>query len=436
MGLNLPETADEVAQRAKVDTQRELEGSNPFLKNHWLGAWITGIANRVFDFYIQLDQAVKLNFPDTSTGEHQAQWASVYGVPKTPATQSTGNIVAIGTATTVIASGSGYQSSDGLQYLTTAVATITAQSLSVSSITRVGTLATVTTAVDHNIASNVGVTISGAVETQYNGLKVITVTGLDTFTFTVTGSPSTPATGTILAGFTAASVPIQSVDLGDDTNQNLDAILTLTSPIAGVNNDASVDFGEVGGGVDEETDADNKIRLLDRIQNPVAHFNVADIENQAKLIAGVTRVFVQEVTPAIGQVTVFFMRDNDVDPIPSASEVTTVKNKILEKKPANTASVDVIVSAPTAVPTAFTFTNITPDTATMRTAITASLEQFFDEETTVGVNVDEDKYRAAIANTIDTQTGDELLSFVLSTPTGDITITTGEIGTLGTVSYP
>ncbi len=436
MSLDLPETADEVVQRAKVDVQRELTGSNPFLPQHWLGAIITGIANRIFDFFVQLDNAVDLSFPDTTSGEHLAQWSSIFGTPKTPATQATGNVVATGTATTVIASATNYQSSDGLVYTTTAVATITAQSLSVTSITRVGTLATVTTAVDHNIASNVVVTISGAVETQYNGAKTITVTGLNTFTFTVTGSPSTPATGTILAGFTAASVPVQSVDLGDDTNQDLDAVLTLSSPIAGVDNNASVDFAEIGGGVDEETDADNKIRLLDRIQNPVAHFNVSDIENQAKLIAGVTRVFVEEVTPAIGQVTIFFMRDNDVDPIPSASEVTTVKNKILEIKPANTADVDVIVSAPVAVPTAFTFTNITPDTSTMRTAVTDSLGQFFDEETTVGVNVDQDKYRAAISNTVDIQTGDEITSFVLSTPTGDVTIAAGEIGTLGTVTFP
>jgi len=116
MPLDLPETADEVVQRAKVDTQRELGGSNPFLKNHWLGSWITGIANRVFDFYVQLKQAITLSFPDTTSGEHQAQWASVYGVPKTTSTQSTGNVAAIGTATTVIPISSGYQSSDGQTY--------------------------------------------------------------------------------------------------------------------------------------------------------------------------------------------------------------------------------------------------------------------------------------------------------------------------------
>lgn len=438
MSLDLPNNADEVVQRSKTDVQRDLPGSDPFLDNSWLGALVTACANRIFDLYIQLQQAINLNFPDTTTGEFLDRWASIYGVPRTAATQSSGNIVATGMETTPIPISTSYQSSNGLSYTTTAAATITAQSLSVNSIIRSGSIATVTTAVDHNIASNVTVTISGADQSEYNGVQEITVTGADEFQFIVSGTPVTPATGTILAAFTAASVPVQSVDFEttDKTvNQPLDAVLTLGSPIVGVDNAASVDFGTLGGGVAQESDTDLRNRLLSRIQNPVAHFSVADIENQARLIAGVTRVFVQPITPAIGQVTIYFMRDNDADPIPDASEVTTVKDKILEINPANTAEVDVIVNAPTPVSTAFTFTAISPDTTTMQAAITASLEQFFDESTVVGENVDEDKYRSAIISTIDTETGDQLSTFTLSTPSGDISINVGEIATLGVVTF-
>jgi uncharacterized phage protein gp47/JayE len=150
----------------------------------------------------------------------------------------------------------------------------------------------------------------------------------------------------------------------------------------------------------------------------------------------VTRVFVQEVTPAIGQVTIYFMRDGDDNPIPSGSEVTTVKNAILELKPANTVDSDVIVLAPVGVAVDFTFTALTPDTSTMRSAISANLRQFFDERTSVGVNVDEDAYRSAIFNTVDTVTGDVVSTFTLSTPVGDVAIATGEIGILGNVVYP
>ena len=303
---------------------------------------------------------------------------------------------------------------------------------------RSGSVVTVTTTVDHEIASNVAVTISGADQTEYNGAQQITVTAANEFTYTVIGTPVTPATGTILADFTAASVPVQSVDFEtteQTVNQSLDAVLTLGSPIAGVDNDASVDFAVLGGGVAQESDTDLRNRLLSRIQNPVAHFSVSDIENQAKLIAGVTRVFVQSITPSVGQVSIYFMRDNDADPIPDASEVLTVKDKILEIKPANTADGDVIVNAPVAVGVVFDFTSITPDTTTMQNAITASLQQFFEEVPEVGIDVDEDQYRSAIISTIDTDTGDQLQTFTLITPIGDIPVDEGEIATLASVSF-
>jgi hypothetical protein len=71
--------------------------------------------------------------------------------------------------------------------------------LSVSSLTRSGSTATAQTSADHGLDSGDYVEIAGAVETDYNGYVAITVTGLDTFTYQVAGTPSTPATGTITA---------------------------------------------------------------------------------------------------------------------------------------------------------------------------------------------------------------------------------------------
>jgi len=71
--------------------------------------------------------------------------------------------------------------------------------IAVTSITRTSTTATVTTATDHGFVTDQMVEIDGAVETAYNGDFQITVTGTDEFTYSVAGSPSTPATGTITA---------------------------------------------------------------------------------------------------------------------------------------------------------------------------------------------------------------------------------------------
>ncbi len=438
MALNIPDNATVVEQRAKTDVQRELATSAPFLKNSWLGAIITGYANRIYDFYLQLFEVQKQSFPDTATLTQLERWAAIWSITRLAATVATGNVVATGVDTTTVPISTVYKTSDGLTYTSTAAVVITATSLSVTSITRSGTTATVTTAVNHNLANNVAVTISGAVETDYNvaGAAII-VTGLDTFTYQVANAPTTPATGTILAGFTSIPVPLTSDDFGATQNQDTGTILTLQSPITDVDNDAGVDYGALGGGTDQEIDMALRVRLLDRIQNPIAHFSESEITAIAKTINGVTRVFVQAITPAVGQVTIYFMRDNDIDPIPSASEVTTVKDVILTITPANTDPSDVIVAAPTAVPVDFTFSSLAPNTTTMQTAITASLGQFFDEQTEVGVNITEDAYRSIIFNTVDTVTGDLVTSFTLSLPpAGPVIIASGEIGTLGNVVYP
>lgn len=515
MSIEIPESAAEVENRAKTDVQRELPESNPFLKNSWLSALITSFANRIFDFYLQLTAAIRENFPDTATGTFLERWAAIFGKQRLAATQATGNVVATGTATAVIPSGTVMTGSEG-NYTSTSSATISAQSISVSGIVRSGQTATATTTSNHGLANNVPVTISGADQTEYNvSAAAITVTGLNTFEYQVTGSPTTPATGTILAAFTFASVPVQSVDFGADTNLDAGEQVTLQSPIVNVDDTLTVDFGAVGGGTDQETDAALRIRMLERIQNPVAHFNEADIEDKAKEVNGVTRVFVQKAgtvigtasvtsitrlgnvatvtlaapldissgqavtitganetdynvtdavilvesttvfhyivantpsTPAtgtitsslsiaLGTVTTYFMRDDDDNPIPTASEVTTVKNKILEITPANTADADVVVAAPTAVSVDFTFTALTPNTSTMQAAIQANLAAFFEEDTTVGVDIDEDAYRSAIFNTVDTETGAEVTTFTLSAPSGDVAIAIGEIGVLGNVVF-
>jgi len=521
MALEIPETAIEVENRSLTDVQRELQESNPRLKNSWLLALIASSSNRIFDFYLQLLEAIKQNFPDTATDEFLEQWADIWGKQRQAATQATGNCVASGTATSVIPLGTTLTAS-GETYTTTSSGTISDQSIGVTSpdgIVRSGQTATVTTLSNHNLASNVAVTITGADQTEYNVIDAeITVTGLDTFEYQVVGTPATPATpsAAILVGFTSASIPIQSDEFGSDQNLETGTLLKLQSPIAGVDDNFGVDFGAIGGGTDQETDVSLRERMLDKIQNPVAHFNDPDITDKAKEVAGVTRVFVQRsgtivgtasivsisntagdnvatailatpqdlnsgqlvtitgaspagynVTDApilventttfqyiiagplgassgtilssliipLGTLKVYFMRDNDVNPIPSGSEVTTVKNKILEIDPANTDVSDLGVFAPTAVPTDYVFDALTPNTQTMKNAITANLDLFYAEGTFVGVNIDEDAYRSTIFNTVDTETGDTVLTFSLTEPIGDIPIGVGEIGTRGNVTF-
>jgi hypothetical protein len=69
---------------------------------------------------------------------------------------------------------------------------------SVTSITRTSTTATVTCTA-HGYVSGNYVQIAGAAQSAYNGGFYVTVVDANTFTYTVAGSPATPATGTITA---------------------------------------------------------------------------------------------------------------------------------------------------------------------------------------------------------------------------------------------
>ncbi len=72
----------------------------------------------------------------------------------------------------------------------------------ISTITNVTTTATLTTATAHSLTTGNMVTISGATPAEYNGTFSITVTGADTFTYTMLAAPSGSATvvGSYLVG--------------------------------------------------------------------------------------------------------------------------------------------------------------------------------------------------------------------------------------------
>lgn len=69
----------------------------------------------------------------------------------------------------------------------------------VTSITSTGGVATVTCTA-HGYTTGQVIHMAGATQSAYNGDFAITNTGANTFTYAVTGTPTSPATGTILAG--------------------------------------------------------------------------------------------------------------------------------------------------------------------------------------------------------------------------------------------
>jgi uncharacterized phage protein gp47/JayE len=276
---------------------------------------------------------------------------------------------------TVIPALTNFIGSNGIVYQSTAVSTIVATNQAIVLLGRVGPSVFAVMASEHQLATGMTVTISGATQPEYNGTFTITVTQRDAFSYTIAGTPVTPATGTPVYDLNMASIPVEAQETGTTTNLSNGAQLTNETYGA-----ALVQFDGLTGGASEELDEPYRARILLSRSSISGVFTPDQVKLAALSITGNTRAFVKKATngagggfldPEPGQVSVFFLRDNDANIVPSATVIATTKQAIIDegKMPANTAEADVFVQGPTLVPTPFDFTSLSPDTPTMRTAV-------------------------------------------------------------------
>ena len=182
---NIPADEQEVIDQIRADVKESIPESNPYLVNSFIDAVIVGSGGRVFDFYRNLSELERQLFIDTATGEFLDRIASFRFITRNPAAAADGNVVFQGTVASIIPISTTLQSSDGENYLTTAEATIAANVVSITSLTRIGSVATAVTATDHNLATSMEPTIAGANEAEFNGTFPVTVTSANSFTYNV-----------------------------------------------------------------------------------------------------------------------------------------------------------------------------------------------------------------------------------------------------------
>lgn len=444
------ESFNVLSDQARAELRRQISAIDPTIFGSFARPFLDSAAALAYTNSLTIRDLEQQLFPQTAQGEFLDRWGGYEALARNPASKATGNVNLSGTNGTVIAAATLFDGANGLVYQSTSVTTIQVVSISVASITRSGTTATVTISSDHNLATGQSATIAGAGEAEYNGTFTIIVTTRTQFTYTVSGSPATPATGTITAADTYAIVPCESQDTGQTTNLDSGAVLTLQTAIVGANASGFANVDGLSGGAAEEEDATYRTRILLSRSIIEGVFTADQIKLAALGVTGNTRAFVisaQEVqvdpapapgfAPTAGQVVVYILRDNDASIVPSQTVLDTTKQAIIDngKLPANTNEGDLFVFAPVTVAEDFDFTALSPDTPTMRTAVTDQLTAFFEDSVDFEEDVQEASYLGAIQNTQDLQTGDFLVSFALSTPTGNIVVSDGEIAILGNVTF-
>jgi uncharacterized phage protein gp47/JayE len=271
--------------------------------------------------------------------------------------------------------------------------------------------------------------ISAAAATYASGLVTVTgVTGTTVPTGTIlrrADGVEYETTGDVTLASGTGDLPIDAVLAGEDGNTDSGVELTFESPIADVDATGTVEAAGLLGGADEESTAAVRARLLQRLRNPPQGGAEADYTSWALEVAGVTRVWVYPRELGAGTVTVRFMRDDDVDPFPSAGEVTTVQTYIDTVRPV-TAIITVL--APVEKVWAFTIA-LDPDTAAIRAAVEAEIVDLFLREGEPGETIPLSRVSTAIGN------ADGIDAFTLTTPAVDLTHATGELPSVGTITW-
>jgi uncharacterized phage protein gp47/JayE len=131
MAIKTPDLS-QLNTRIQQDFVERLPDSDVRLPFSFANILSKALAGLVFGLYQQFSYVAKQWFPHLCEEENIINHATLWGVPRLEGTYATGTLSATGTNGTVIPEGSIWQRSDGIQYKSTAVATISAGVVTVS----------------------------------------------------------------------------------------------------------------------------------------------------------------------------------------------------------------------------------------------------------------------------------------------------------------
>jgi len=136
----------------------------------------------------------------------------------------------------------------------------------ISTGTRVGTLATITTVADHGLSTGMQITVSGATPSQYNGTYTVTVLNSTQFTYTMASDPGASASPVGSYVINSAFVQIADPDFpGANTVTFMNGYFVISVPdtakfyISGLYDGASWDALDFASA---ESDPDNLVRVM------------------------------------------------------------------------------------------------------------------------------------------------------------------------------
>lgn len=254
------------------------------------GKLIGIIADRESSLWEALEAIYNSQYPNTASDTSLDNVCAITAITRNPATRSTVTTYLAGTAGTLIAAGTLFATVDAQdQFRTLVDVTLAGVQLNITSLTLSGTTVTAQSTAHGQLVGK-SIFISGAIQTEYNGLITITsVPDADHFTYTITGTPVSPATGTIV-GDPATSIACEAVNTGPI--QALAGTLTqIVNTIVGL--DQVDNLLDATLGANQETDTDFRTRRIAALQG-LGAARLEAIRGALLQITGVTAATVFE----------------------------------------------------------------------------------------------------------------------------------------------
>ncbi len=226
-------------------------------------------------------------------------------------------------------------------------------------------------------------------------------------------------------------VKARSIDPGSNHNIEDGVSFSLINPILGVNSTA--ESKGFSGGTDTEKDTELRSRLLFRLRNPPQGGAAHDYISWSQEIPGVTRSWVFKNYRGPGTVGVTFVLDAEADiiPDPESKPFKDMKEYLVERSPI---TADVYLFAPKAKIIEPEI-RLTPNTESVQNEVKEELLDLFYRSAEVGgaYRADGTILLSKIREAISTAEGEQ--DHTLISPTGNITVDTGEIAILGEIKW-
>lgn len=229
----------------------------------------------------------------------------------------------------------------------------------------------------------------------------------------------------VATGGPVGALEVVAVDAGQLGNTPAGTVLRLVSPVLGVNDTATVAALGIEGGTEQESIEALRARVIRSYRVIPRGGSKSDYETWALEVPGVTRAWIVRHWMGPGTVAVFFVRDNDVDPIPSEEARADVKAYIEQERPV---TAELYVLAPVEKPVQYEI-KVSPDSSAVRRAVEAELLELHQRESELGAELLLSHIREAVSSAAG-ERDHEVLS-----PPGNVTAAANELLTYGGVLW-